>query len=312
MKEKSPKHPGKPEQARPKATPDLLGPPVPVGNGFWEPLALAAAHADGPLDRALAHIGPFYRADRVWVGRYNEELTHFWGSSDWVNDGVPSHLEEVQGVPVEFLADAHRKFLRGDSVIIPDVERLPRQSRALQAELRREGVRATFSYPLRHSGKLIGFFGFDYVRQTANWTTDDTDRIPAIEKYLAALLHRSIIATDPHSPPAAPPRSVFVTGPGSLNALAIDEVTHIQADGDYTRVHLADGRCWFERRSLRNWIGILPKERFFRVHQSYLVNVGRILRLDRGERWLLYLRDVPEPVPVGRAFRHSLRLHMVF
>lgn len=312
MKAKSPKHPGKPKQARPRATPGLLGPLLPTENGFWEPLALAAAQTDAPLDRALALLGPFYRADRVWVGRYNEELTHFWGASDWVNDGVPSHLEEVQCVPVDFIADAHRKFMRGEPVIIPDVERLPRQSRALQAELRREGVCATYSYPLRHTGKLIGFFGFDYVRQTATWTAADTDRIPPLERYLAALLHRSLTDTLPAELPATPPRSVFVAEQGGLNALAIDEVLYIQADGDYTHVHLADGGSCFERRSLRNWIGLLPKERFLRVHQSYLVNAGRILRLDRGARWSLYLREVATPIPVGRAFRHALRLHMSF
>jgi hypothetical protein len=310
MKDESPQNPRKSKPARTAAERHPLEPSLLAENGFWEPLALAAARTDALLDHTLALIGPFYRADRVWVGRYNEELTHFWGASDWVNTGIPSHLEEIQGVPVEFMADGHRKFMRGEPVIIPDVERMPRQSRALQAELRREGVRSTLSYPLRHDGKLIGFFGFDYVRETAAWTPADSGRIPAIERYLAALLHRSTIATVPAEQP--PARSVFVTEQGGLNALAIDEVLYIEADGDYTHVHLADGRCCFERRSLRHWIGLLPRERFFRVHQSYLVNASRILRLDRGARWALHLQDVPQPIPVGRAFRHALRLHMAF
>lgn len=310
MKDKLTRHSKTPKPARP--SPDLLAGPSFGKDDFWAPLALAAAGSDASLDRALALMAPFYQADRVWVGRYNEELTHFWGASDWVNDGIPSHLGEVQGVPVEFIADGHRKFLRGQSSIIPDVERMPRQSRALQAELRREGVLATWSYPLRHEGKLIGFFGFDYVRKIPDWTAAHDERIPAIETYLAALLHRSMLAARPAESPAPPPLPLFITEQGSLNALAIDEVLYIAADGDYTHVHLTGGRSSFERRSLRNWIGLLPRERFFRVHQSYIVDVSRILRLDRGTRWSLHLRGVPEPIPVGRAFRHSLRLHMAF
>ena len=67
-----------------------------------------------------------------------------------------------------------------------------------------------------------------------------------------------------------------------------------------------------QRRSLRTWIAQLPRERFLRVQQSYLVNGSRIQQLDRGPRWSLTLEGRPEPIPVGRAFRHSLRLHMAF
>ncbi|WP_367870747.1 LytTR family transcriptional regulator DNA-binding domain-containing protein [Luteolibacter sp. Populi] len=304
--------PQKSKRVQPREAQERSEDPTLLDNGFWEPLALAAAQTDASLDRALAHIGPFYRADRVWVGRYNEELTHFWGASDWVNTGVPSHIQEIQGIPVEFIGDAHGKFLKGEAVIIPDVERMPRQRRALQAELRREGVRATFSYPLMHSGNLIGFFGFDYVREATSWTAADSKRIPTLASYLAALLRRGRSISPPAGPPAAPDRSVFVNEQGSMQALSLEEILFIEADGDYTRVHLADGNCCFERRSLRSWIGQLPPERFMRVHQSYLVQAARIVRLDRGPRWTLHLQDVAQAIPVGRAFRHSLRLHMTF
>ena len=97
-----------------------------------------------------------------------------------------------------------------------------------------------------------------------------------------------------------------------MRTLPIDEVIFIEAEGDYSRIHASNGRRFFERRSLRTWIAQLPRERFLRVHQSYLVNGGHIARLDRGARWTLQLQDTPDPIPVGRAFRHALRLHIGF
>lgn len=283
-------------------------------NSFWEPLALVAVSEDPlvALHRALAVLGPLYRADRAWLGRYNEGLTHFWGVSDWVGEGVVSHIKEMQGVSVDVIMDAHRKFLRGEMVEIPDVERLPRLSRSLQAELRREGVRSTLSASLMKDGRLIGFFGFDYVRDLAAWSAAELKRISTLGHYLAGLLHRTLTETPPADLPATPSGSIYVTDRNGLRALPCDDLVFIKADGDYSHVRLGNGQSYYERRSLRTWITQLPRERFLRVHQSYLVNGSRIAHLSRGARWMLRLQDVPESIPVGRAYRHAIRLHLGF
>jgi hypothetical protein len=283
-------------------------------NSFWKPLALAATNADpvAALNSVMAILGPLYHSDRAWLGRYNEALTHFWGVSDWVAPGVVSHMQELQGVTVDLITDAHRKFLRGEIVEIPDVEKLPRQSRSLQAELRREGIRSTLSAPLLQGGKLIGFFGFDYLGGLAAWTAADLERISPLGDFLAALLQRRLSATPPADLPATSAGSIYVTEGNGLRTLSIEEVIFIKADGDYSHVQLGDGQSYYERRSLRTWIAQLPRERFLRVHQSYLVNGARIAHLARGANWTMSLQDVPDPIPVGRAYRHSVRLHLGF
>lgn len=283
---------------------------------WWEPLALVAAGAPTPaeaLHRAIEIIGKDFHADRAWLGRFNHEVTHFWGVADWVGPGIVSHLQEIQGVPVEAIAaESYRKFLRGEIMAIPDVEKLPRQSRVLQAELRREGVRSTFGYPLTHAGKLIGFFGIDHVGALAAWSEAELAQLPTLAKFLAGLLQRSLTVAPPADLPASQDRSIYVSEGNGQRAVSLNELIYIAADGDYGRLYLNDGRNYFERRSLRSWVSQLPRERFLRVHQSYLVNGERIARLDRGTRWNLFLTDVPDPIPVGRAFRHALRLHMGF
>jgi hypothetical protein len=261
-----------------------------VENTFWEPLALAAAEADPSqaLDRTMEVIATIFHADRAWIGRYNTTRTHFWGVSDWVSSGVVSHLQEMQGVSVDMLGAAHQIFLEGGNVAIPDVERLI------------------------YDGTLIGFYGFDHVLEVAAWTPADLDRLPALGKFLAALLHRSLTTSPPADLPANSKKSLHITDPGGLRALSPDDIIFIKADGDYSRVYTVDGHQHFERRSLRTWIAQLPRERFLRVHQSYLVNGSRIARLDRGPRWTLQLQDIPDPIPVGRAFRHAVRLHIGF
>lgn len=285
-----------------------------VENHFWMSLAQAAA-SQSPNDaitHALTLLGHQYHADRVWVGRYNTGLTHFWGANEWVRDGIPSHFQEFQGVPVDLMLGAHRKLLKGQNFTIPDVERLPRQSRSLQAELRRENIKSTLCAPLTQGGKLIGFFGFDYVRSLAEWSPAQMQLLDPLGKYLAALLQRTLVPEIRHESKTPSQARIFISERGGQRVLSIDTIAFIKADGDYTKLHLADGRTHLELRSLSNWSAQLPDEQFLRIHQSFLINSTRIERLTRGARWELYIKDVPHPIPVGRAFRHKLRLHMGF
>jgi DNA-binding LytR/AlgR family response regulator len=146
----------------------------------------------------------------------------------------------------------------------------------------------------------------------ANWTPEDLARLPELGTYLSALLSRSLADTPPADLPVTPQRSVHISNPGGKLAISLDDIIFIKADGDYSLVHTRNGNQHLERRSLRTWIRQLPREHFLRVHQSYLVNGTRIAKLERGPRWTVHLNEAPTPIPVGRAFRHALRLHMAF
>lgn len=50
--------------------------------------------------------------------------------------------------------------------------------------------------------------------------------------------------------------------------MPLSEIRWIEADGDYTIVHIRGNRRITERRSVREWEGLLPKEEFIRVHRG--------------------------------------------
>ena len=83
----------------------------------------------------------------------------------------------------------------------------------------------------------------------------------------------------------------------------------IEADGDYTHLHFASRPRCTELRSLKSWETQLPEEEFLRVSQRHLIRNARIQRLDRSTAsgWKVHLHDLPEPLPVGRTYRHRVR-----
>jgi DNA-binding LytR/AlgR family response regulator len=95
-------------------------------------------------------------------------------------------------------------------------------------------------------------------------------------------------------------------------AVPLSEIRWIEADGDYTVVHTGGNRRITERRSVREWEGLLPKEAFIRVHRGAIVRADAIARLERGGgQWQLVLAD-GHALTVGRAYRPAVRIHLGF
>ncbi len=61
----------------------------------------------------------------------------------------------------------------------------------------------------------------------------------------------------------------------------VKRIVYLEASGNYTTVHFAEGRPLLLSRTLGEMCRILPKERFFRIHRSYVVHLRHIVRYHR-------------------------------
>lgn len=282
---------------------------------LWKDLALLAANypPEVAVHLALAAMGRAHNVDRVWIVRYNDELSHMWNTHEWSRDGITPHVEDLQGASVEFIRWLHGKLLTGETVVVDDVEGLPRQARAFQAELRRQKIRSSINVPLFHGGVLRGIFGYDMVRRLGNWSKPRIDLVTEAGAYIAGLLY-SMHAGSRESPVHPSPSNIHIQSGGEVVVVNRDDLILIEADGDYTHLHFTNRHAYTELRSLKSWEALLPEEVFLRVSQRHLVNHSRIHRLDRSAAtgWRLHVHGWSEPLAVGRAYRHRVRQHLGF
>lgn len=61
------------------------------------------------------------------------------------------------------------------------------------------------------------------------------------------------------------------------------DVDYVEAQDDYVAIH-AGGRTWLKSQRLADLEGQLDPRRFVRVHRSYIVNVGAIVRIEPASR----------------------------
>ena len=104
---------------------------------------------------------------------------------------------------------------------------------------------------------------------------------------------------------------IHVQERGNHQRVPLDEITHITAEGDYSRLNFLEADGLPDTRSLRYWESALTPRRFVRISRSVIVNLDCVEGLDRRRGdWKLELRGVEKPVSVGRNYRTDLKYRL--
>lgn len=176
--------------------------------------------------------------------------------------------------------------------------------------------------------RLAGESGFDYVARLGDGaprilfvTAYDRYAIRAFEcnaldyllkpvrpERLAEALRRARLAGPPERRDADEADAVFIKAGAFAGLVPWRDVMAIVAEGNYTRVRLADGRELIVLKTLREWLALAPEGLFLQVHRSVLVRRSGIRELRQaGEKRHELVLGAGAPVPVGRVYATAVR-----
>lgn len=79
------------------------------------------------------------------------------------------------------------------------------------------------------------------------------------------------------------------------------EILYIESEGEYVRLHLADGSSIMTLFRLKNMEAALPADSFMRVHRSFIVNLKQISGYAKGRIFL----SESEYIPIGDNYRNA-------
>jgi two-component system, LytTR family, response regulator len=63
----------------------------------------------------------------------------------------------------------------------------------------------------------------------------------------------------------------------------VSDILYCEASSNYTEINMADNKKYIVSRTLKEYEDILAEQNFFRIHNSYLINLNRIKKYVRGE-----------------------------
>jgi two-component system LytT family response regulator len=140
-------------------------------------------------------------------------------------------------------------------------------------------------------------------------------RAHSLVAQLQALLgERGASATLARAPSPGSPRPLdrlLLKGAGRVRLLPMDQISWIEADGMYVKLHTRDGAVHLHRGLLGSLETSLDRHRFVRIHRSAIVNIDLVSELQQDPHgdYVVVLRDKAE-VRVGRRFRDRLQARL--
>jgi len=152
---------------------------------------LTSEEIDEGINYALGKIGTFAGIDRSYIFLFAENGNFASNSHEWCAAGIEAEIEHLQGIPLHNeLPWFFQKISRLEVTHIPDVTALPVEANREKAHFRQQGIQSLVVVPIVFRGRLLGFVGFDSVRQPKNWSEDAIALLRIIGEIFANALHR--------------------------------------------------------------------------------------------------------------------------
>lgn len=151
-------------------------------------LAATPEHLDDVIDSALKRMGQFCGCDRTYVFQESGKdlISNMY---EWCADGIDSMKDLLQHVPAEMADPWLQGFRTEGHFYIPDILALPEGSE-LRQSLQKQGVKSLLAVPLQHEGRVLGFVGYDAVRQKRSFLLGEIHLIKSVANVIATLLTR--------------------------------------------------------------------------------------------------------------------------
>jgi PAS domain S-box-containing protein len=154
-------------------------------------IGLRPDEMDAGIDRALASIGTFTGADRAYVFLSRNDGERIDNTHEWCAEGIESQKGQLQDIAMNRDLPWFAQRIKTQEVLhIADVTALPPEARATREILEAQNILSLLIVPMASAGRLIGFLGFDAVRERRSWTENDQAVLSIVGESFAHLIER--------------------------------------------------------------------------------------------------------------------------
>ncbi|WOC39435.1 LytTR family DNA-binding domain-containing protein [Polaribacter sp. HL-MS24] len=99
---------------------------------------------------------------------------------------------------------------------------------------------------------------------------------------------------------------IAVSTTKSIEFLVIKDILYLEADGKYTIFHLLDQEVKVVSKNIGEYEKILPPQLFFRIHHKYIVNIQKVVNINRSEGIYCHLVN-GESLSISKRRQDTLR-----
>lgn len=93
-------------------------------------------------------------------------------------------------------------------------------------------------------------------------------------------------------------KKITINTDGKLLFLEPDEIEFISSDGNYSTINFINGKKLMVTKKLKEMNDLMPENQFFRIHNSYIINLYKIKEFFKAEGYVILNNN--QKIPVSR------------
>ncbi len=99
-------------------------------------------------------------------------------------------------------------------------------------------------------------------------------------------------------------KKIKLSHDNQITFLESDEIIYCEAKGNYSNIFLTLGKKILLTMQLKQLQELLPEDTFFRIHNSYIINMSKVLSYNKSENLIVLNEDIH--LPVSRSNRSDM------
>ncbi|MFH2047231.1 MAG: PAS domain S-box protein [Pseudomonadota bacterium] len=137
-------------------------------------VGLSADEIDAGITRALGSVGIFSGADRAYVFLFQKSGKLVDNTHEWCADSIQPQINDLKSIPLaDDLPWFTEQIQKHEVFHVPNVKDLPPEALAEQKHFEDQGIKSLIIVPMKFGNHLLGFIGFDAVRDYQTWDYDN-------------------------------------------------------------------------------------------------------------------------------------------
>ncbi|HYA15194.1 MAG TPA: PAS domain S-box protein [Syntrophales bacterium] len=152
---------------------------------------LSPGEIDPGIDETLKIIGEFTGVDRSYVFLFTDDGERMDNTHEWCAEGIEPQLENLQRISVDEEFPWYARKIRAREVVyIHSVDDFPPEAILEKQEFERDGVQSLLVVPIVSGETLIGFVGFDSVRNRRIWSEESIAMMRTVGEIITNVVER--------------------------------------------------------------------------------------------------------------------------
>ncbi len=146
---------------------------------------------DDSLNDALGQIGTFAGVDRVYIFRFSANGRAMNNTHEWCSPGTEPQIDMLQELSLDAIPWWSRQLKARQVIHVPDVAEMGAELEKEKAILDAQNVRSVLAIPMILGDTVVGFVGYDSVRDRKRWAQTDIALLRIVGEIFMSALERA-------------------------------------------------------------------------------------------------------------------------